>query len=298
MMAAPMLPATLPPVTALPGDVRNALPALTVMVANGAVNFLIAILILIAGWVVARGFARWLRGLLSHNSHVDDTLKPLIINFARYSVIGLTLVAVLGQFGVQTTSLIALLGATGLAIGLALQGTLANVASGVMLLFLRPFRVNENITSGSATGKVEEIGLFQTILVTDDGLFTAVPNSSLFTGVIVNNSRQPTHRMNVTIDVDYRADLPLAIATMKALLARDARLLAEPAPVVQVASLSGAAANIQVLAWALTGDAAGMQADFLAHVRAALLEKGIGPAQPLAPVSPDPSVPAASAQRP
>ena len=116
------------------------------MVANGAVNFLIAILILIAGWVVARGFARWLRGLLSHNSHVDDTLKPLIINFARYSVIGLTLVAVLGQFGVQTTSLIALLGATGLAIGLALQGTLANVASGVMLLFLRPFRVNENIT--------------------------------------------------------------------------------------------------------------------------------------------------------
>ena len=141
---------------------------------------------------------------------------------------------------------------------------------------------------------MEEIGLFQTILVTDDGLFTAVPNSSLFTGVIVNNSRQPTHRMNVTIDVDYHADLPLAIATMKGAprTARDAAPLGRtPRPWCRWPRLSGAAANIQVLAWALTGDAAGMQADFLAHVRAALLEKGIGPAQPAGPVSPDPSVP-------
>lgn len=283
------LPTTLPAPTAVPGDIRQALPTLTVMLAGGIKDLVIAILILIVGWLTARWVGRWTREVLSRSHHVDDTLKPLLSNFVRYLILAVTLVVVLGQFGVQTTSLIALLGATGLAIGLALQGTLSNVASGVMLLFLRPFRVNESITAAGITGKVEEIGLFQTIIITDDGVMVAVPNSSLFTGVIINNTRKLTHRMNVTIDVDYRADLDAAIAAIRELLQRDPRLLSTPAPTVQVASVQGAAANIQVLAWAATPDAAGMQADFLAHVRQALLAKGIGPAQPLAPVSPDPA---------
>ena len=108
-------------------------------------NFLIAVLILIAGWVVARWVGRWVHNLIDRSHYIDETLKPLMSNFARYGILAITVVAVLSQFGVQTTSLIALLGAAGLAIGLALQGTLSNVASGVMLLILRPFRVYDKI---------------------------------------------------------------------------------------------------------------------------------------------------------
>ena len=108
-------------------------------------NFLIAVLILIAGWMVARWLGRWLHDVVDRSRLIDETLKPLLVNGVQYAILAVTVVAVLSQFGVQTTSLIALLGAAGLAVGLALQGTLSNVASGVMLLVLRPFRVYEKI---------------------------------------------------------------------------------------------------------------------------------------------------------
>ncbi len=291
-MAAPLaLPATLPSAATMPATIKAALPAITVMLVNGGRDLLFALVILIAGWTVARWFGRWIHDALARAHHVDETLKPLISSFARYTILAITLVAVLGQFGVQTTSLIALLGAAGLAIGLALQGTLSNVASGVMLLILRPFRVNEKITGGGYSGVVEEIGLFQTVLITDDGFTVTVPNSTLFSGTITNETRRPTHRVNVTIDVDYRADLKAAIETLRALLAADGRVLQTPAPLVQVASLAGPAANIQALAWTGTADAGGVQADYLAAARRALLAQGIGPAQPLAAISPDPAAP-------
>src|ERR1041385_172724 len=137
------LPAALHSVASMPNEVKDALPALTVMLVNGAINFLIAVLILIAGWIIARWMGRWVHDLTGRSHYIDDTLKPLVANFVRYAILAITVVAVLSQFGVQTTSLIALLGAAGLAIGLALQGTLSNVASGVMLLILRPFRVGQ-----------------------------------------------------------------------------------------------------------------------------------------------------------
>ena len=142
----------IPDVSVVPADVKEAIPALTVMMVNGAINFLIAVLILIAGWVAARWIGRWVHDLIDRSHYIDDTLKPLISNFARYGILTVTVVAVLSQFGVQTTSLIALLGAAGLAIGLALQGTLSNVASGVMLLILRPFRVYDKIKVGRSGG--------------------------------------------------------------------------------------------------------------------------------------------------
>ena len=183
MAAVPLgLPRTLPSVEALPVDLGE-------MVIHGGVNILYAVAILVAGWVASRWLARWLRAIFQHTHHVDETLKPLMINFARYGVIAITLVAVLGQFGVQTTSLIALLGAAGLAIGLALQGTLSNVASGVMLSLLRPYRVGEKITAGTVSGTVQEIGLFHTEIITYDGLFVAMPNSVIFSSTIVNLTR-------------------------------------------------------------------------------------------------------------
>jgi small conductance mechanosensitive channel len=285
-MAAPTLFNALSNADSLPENIKAAWPVITAMAVNGALTFLAAIVILIAGLFLSGWLYRWVRRGLGRSVYVDETLKPLAANIIRYVVLMVTLVAVLGQFGIQTTSLIAVLGAAGLAIGLALQGTLSNVASGVMLLLLRPFRVHENISGGGTAGTVQEIGLFQTVVVTDDGIYVSVPNSTLFSGTIVNNSRLTTRRVNVTFDVDYRSDLDKALKTIRDLLATDQRILSHPAAVVQVASLSGPAANIQILAWTKSTDMGSVQADLLKVVRRALNGAGIWPAQPLAPSTP------------
>jgi len=275
------LPPTLPSVAAVPGDVKNAVPALTVMLVNGGVNILIAVVILLAGWALSRWVARWIRALLIHSTHVDETLKPLVMNFARYGIIGVTLVAVLGQFGVQTTSLIAILGATGLAIGLALQGTLSNVASGVMLLILRPFRVSEKITANGITGTVQEIGLFHTEVITDDGLFVAIPNSSIFSGIIINTSREPTRRISFSVDIDRDADIAAARSAILEAVARDRRILNEPPPQILVEALAGPQVLLIFHAWIPNNNFVEVQSDMRLLVRSTLTAAGFGPPVPV-----------------
>lgn len=269
------LPRTLPSVEALPGDLGT-------MFIHGGVNILIAIAILVAGWVISRWMARWLRALFQHSHHIDETLKPLMINFARYGVIAITLVAVLGQFGVQTTSLIALLGAAGLAIGLALQGTLANVASGVMLLLLRPYRVGEKITSGTISGTVQEIGLFHTEVITYDGLFVAMPNSVIFSGTIVNLTREPLRRTNFQVDIDRDSDIGAAQAAIVEAMSRDTRVLKQPAPQVWIETLIGPQVLMNVHVWVDNRDFSQTQSDLKILVRRTLNEHGFGPPIPVA----------------
>ncbi|HEY2007524.1 MAG TPA: mechanosensitive ion channel domain-containing protein [Rhizomicrobium sp.] len=276
------LPKTLPSVEALPADVQRAVPTLTEMFVHGGVNILIAVVILVAGWVMSRWVARWLRALFQHSHHVDETLKPLMINFARYGVIAITLVAVLGQFGVQTTSLIALLGATGLAIGLALQGTLANVASGVMLLLLRPYRVGEKITSGAVSGTVQEIGLFHTEIITYDGLFVAMPNSAIFSGTITNYTREPLRRTNFQVDIDRDADIGAAQAAIVDAMTRDDRVLKQPPPQVWIEALNGPQVLLNVHVWVSNIDFMPVQSDLKLLVRRTLNEAGFGPPIPMA----------------
>src|SRR5882724_2625699 len=236
-MALIALSPSLPTVASMPNEVKEAPPAITVMMVNGAVNFLIAVLILIAGWVAARWIGRWVHELIGRSHYIDDTLKPLISNFAGYVILAITVVAVLGQFGVQTTSLIALLGAAGLAVGLALQGTLSNVASGVLLLILRPFRVYEKIKVADALGTVREIGLFRTDIVTDDGNFVSIPNTTIFSGAIVNVSRESRRRTNFTVEVDRAEDIDAVQKAILECLEREARVLKTPAPIVELDAL-------------------------------------------------------------
>jgi small conductance mechanosensitive channel len=278
MMVVPVphwIPHTLPSVEALPADVGT-------MIVHGGVNILIAVVILIAGWVVSRWLARWLRAIFQHSHHVDETLKPLMINFARYGVIGITLVVVLGQFGVQTTSLIALLGAMGLAIGLALQGTLSNVASGVMLLLLRPYRVGEKITSGTISGTVQEIGLFHTEIITYDGLFVAMPNSVIFSSTITNLTREPIRRTNFQVDIDRDADIAAAQGAILDAMGHDRRVLKQPPPQVWVEALSGPQVLLNVHVWVSNIDFMPVQSDLKLLVRRSLNEAGFGPPIPLA----------------
>jgi small conductance mechanosensitive channel len=292
-MAAPILPVTLPSAAAMPSTVKAALPALTVMLVDGAKDFVIATLILIAGWTLSRWLGRWLHGALERAHYIDETLKPLMANFAAYGVMALTVVAVLGQFGVQTTSLIALLGAAGLAVGLALQGTLSNVASGVMLLFLRPFRVYDKIKAGDASGTVREIGLFRTAMVTDDGVFVSIPNSTIFSGTITNISRESLRRANFTVDIDHAADLTAARKTILDALAASKQVLKSPPPDVQVETLSNNSNVLLVLAWVQNRDFLAQQSELRALVRRALQNAGIGPPVPIpapsvAPWTPEP----------
>ena len=213
-----------------------------------------AIVLLVVGWTVAGWIRRVIRRTLDSVPVLDETLKPLIANLVRYAVLIFVLIAVLNQFGVQTTSIIAVLAATGLAIGLALQGMLANVASGVMLLFLRPFNVGEYVEAGGIAGTVTEIGLFNTEIKTSAGPGLVVPNSKIWDGPITNFSRNPTRRFDIAVGIGYDDDIDGAMALLKGLLTGDDRVLDDPEPLVVVQELGDSAVIINLRAWTRSGD--------------------------------------------
>ncbi len=283
------VPATFPAIASVP----SALPALTMMAMNGAVNVLIAVLILAAGWVLARWVGQWVRELVGRSHYIDATLKPLVANFVRYMILALTVVAVLGQFGVQTTSLIALLGAAGLAVGLALQGTLSNVASGVMLLVLRPFRVFDKIKVTDALGTVREIGLFRTEIVTDNGNFVSIPNATIFSGTIINMSRETTRRTDFTVEVDRSENLDRLQKQILDCLSLERRVLKMPAPTVEVETLGAISTILTVQVWLANQDFGAVLSDVKKRVRHALQGADITapvpvPAPAVAPWQPPP----------
>lgn len=218
-------------------------------VSRYAMDVLGALVLLIVGWIVA-GWARAATArLMAGAKRLDRTIQPLIANGVKYTILAFVLVAVLARFGVETTSLIAALGALGLAVGLALQGTLSNVASGVMLLILRPFHVGEYIDVDGTAGTVEEIGLFTSRLCTFDGVYLSVPNSQLWGRPIRNFSRNPTRRFDVPIGVGYGDDVGVALDALMAVLKSDSRILAEPAPQVMVLSLGDSAVELNMRGW-------------------------------------------------
>ena len=213
-----------------------------------------AIVLLVVGWTVAGWIRRVIRRTLDSVPVLDETLKPFIANLVRYAVLIFVLIAVLNQFGVQTTSIIAVLAATGLAIGLALQGMLANVASGVMLLFLRPFNVGEYVEAGGIAGTVVGIGLFNTEIKSSAGPGLVVPNSKIWDGPITNFSRNPTRRFDIAVGIGYDDDIDGAMALLKGLLTGDDRVLDDPEPLVVVQELGDSAVIINLRAWTRSGD--------------------------------------------
>ncbi len=207
-------------------------------------NALGAIVILLAGWWAAQRMAKVTGFVMRRSPGIDDTLKPLVVSVVKNTVRLLTVVAALGNFGVETSSLIAVFGAAGLAVGLALQGTLTNVAAGVMLLVLRPFQLGDSILVQGHSGTVQRIGLFATELTTTENLYVSLPNASVWGAPIVNYSRNPTRRIDVVVNLDYASDLDQAILIATAALRSDPRVHAEPAPVVAVRALGPASVEL------------------------------------------------------
>ncbi|MBO6580204.1 MAG: mechanosensitive ion channel [Thalassospira sp.] len=213
-----------------------------------------AVLILIVGWWAAGRAAALVRHSLKNTKFVDATLKPLASSIVRYVILIFVIVAVLSNFGVETTSIIAVLGAAGLAIGLALQGTLSNIAAGVMILILRPLKIDEFVEAGSISGTVVEITLFTTLLKTPDGVFISAPNSQIWNSAIKNYSRNPTRRLDIKVGISYDDDVDAALEFLKNLVASDERVLKDPEPMSFVATLGESSVDLTARGWVATSE--------------------------------------------
>lgn len=234
-----------------------------------------ATILLLIGWLLAKWASRLVRAAFGSTDRLDRTFAPALAGIVRYGILIVFMVAALGQMGVQTTSIIAALGAAGLAIALALQGTLQNIAAGLMLLWLRPFRVGETIDTGDITGTVREIGLFVTLLDTADGLYRFVPNANLWNRPLLNLTRNRTRRIEIRFTVGHGSDIGETREIIEQLMAKDARILRAPTPKVAVTELTDAGTALSVQLWCRTGDFGDVQSELLESIRATLDTAGL-----------------------
>jgi small conductance mechanosensitive channel len=264
----------------LTGLVNNILTLLVTFVPR----LLAAAIILGAAFFLARRAGQAASSLMGRARHVDPTLLSIVGDFIRYSIIIFALLAALEQVGVRTTSLFAVLGAAGLAIGLALQGTLSNIAAGIMLLWLRPFGIGDYVEVNNVpglAGTVRQMGLFTCQLEAFDGLFLFVPNSALWNVPLRNYSRNSGRLVSLGITLPAKLDLERARASLLELAAKDARIARHPAPVVFVERFLADSLLLNFRIWAAHVHIGALQRDFLETVRDTLagLADDAGPVQ-------------------
>ncbi|MFN0262946.1 mechanosensitive ion channel family protein [Tepidamorphus sp. 3E244] len=227
----------------------NAMETASAILAAYAFSVIGALLILIFGLMAANWIQRWVRSALDRIEAVDPALASFLSKIVKYTIWVLVFVTVLSEFGVKTTSILAALGAAGLAVGLALQGTLANIAAGIMLLILRPFRVGEFIDADGIAGTIMDIGLFATEMKRVDGLYMMVPNSKLWGASVLNYSRNATRRLELIVGIDYGDDMGQAREILLEIAKSDQRVLDDPAPVSFVNSLDDSSVGIGLRCW-------------------------------------------------
>ncbi|HPI32448.1 MAG TPA: mechanosensitive ion channel, partial [candidate division Zixibacteria bacterium] len=207
--------------------------------------------ILIVGYLLTKFLTAAVRRITTR-AQVDAALVKFLATVTKVMLLVFVILAAMNSLGVQTTSFIALIGAAGLAVGLALQGSLANFAAGVMLILFRPFKGGDYVETAGVAGTVEEIHIFHTVLRTPDNKKVTVPNSAVTGGNIINYSAHDTRRIDMVFTVGYRDDLRLAKRTLEEILAADPRVLKDPPPTVAVGQLAESAVNIVVRPWVRT----------------------------------------------
>jgi small conductance mechanosensitive channel len=228
---------------------RAALTQLMALAVQYSFSIIGALILLSIGWLASGMLSRWAFNGLSRIHGIDATLAHFFSKIVRYATLIVVFVMVLGQFGVQTASILAALGAIGLAVGLALQGTLQNIAAGIFLLVLRPFRVGETIETNNVSGTIIEVGLFATELRTADGVYRLAPNSTLWNVPITNYSRLKTRRHEITISVGADESLDRTQERLVAVAAADQRVLQNPAPTTYVAEFDSGGAKLTLRYW-------------------------------------------------
>jgi small conductance mechanosensitive channel len=256
-------------------EIQNLLEHVYSVLLSYGLNVLGALAIIIIGFMAAGWARRSLERALSRSGRIDTTLVRFFGSLLRYAIIAFVIIAALQQFGVQATSLVAVFGAAGLAIGLALQGTLSNVAAGVMLLMFRPFKIGDFITAGGQTGTVKEIGLFTTEMATGDNVKIIVPNGQIWGSAIQNFSANPTRRVDLMMGIDYGDNIDTAMATINRVIGEEARALKDPESVVAVAELADSSVNIVVRVWVNAADYWGVRWDITKKLKEQLEADGI-----------------------
>ncbi|WP_017906033.1 mechanosensitive ion channel family protein [Pseudomonas asplenii] len=234
---------------------------------------LLAVVTLLIGWWLINRLTDKLGKLLALRN-ADLALQGFISTLANIALKVMLSISVASMIGVATTSFVAAIGAAGLAIGLALQGSLANFAGGVLILMFRPFRIGDTITAQGVTGTVDNIQIFHTILRTGDNQTVIMPNGSLSNGIITNINRQPTRKVVFDVGVDYEADLQKAREVLLE-LAKDERVLADPAPAAVVSALGDSSITVSLRVWTKTSDYWDLMFKFNEHARDRLKEAGI-----------------------
>jgi len=236
------------------------------------------VLIALAIFIFGRWIAMWLTSMSKKaltRAGVDQTLRRFLGTLMYYILLVGVIIAAAGQLGIHTTSFIAIVGAAGLAIGLALKDSLSNFASGVMLILFRPFKVGDVVTIGGVTGKVQQIDIFSTIILTPDNQRVIIPNSGITAGVITNINAEETRRIDLVVGIGYDDDIRLAKETLLELVTADSGVLSEPAPAIAVSELADSSVNFIVRPWVQTADYWDVRLRLTEKIKLTFDEKGI-----------------------
>lgn len=238
------------------------------------IKILTALAIFIIGKMIVNIITKVLRSVLNR-SKMDEILVNFISSIARSILLLFVIIAALDQLGVDTTSFIALLGAAGLAIGLALQSSLQNFAAGVMLIIFRPFKTGDFIEAAGVSGVIETISIFSTIIRTGDNKEVIVPNGNIYSGTIINYSARDTRRIDMVFGIGYDDDMKKAKQIMHKVIDGDKRILKDPAPVIAVAELADSSVNFVVRPWVKSEDYWAVNFDLNEQIKQAFDDNGI-----------------------
>ena len=238
-----------------------------------------ALAIFVIGRLVVGWASRWLAGAMRRVG-LDETLSRFIGSLSYIVLVVMVVLTAVNALGVPTTNFFAILGAAGLAVGLALKDSLSNFSSGVMLVFFRPFRVGDTVKAAGNDGTVEAIGMFSTVLKTADNATLIVPNSLIYAATITNYTAEGTRRIEMSVAISYEDSVADAKALFNEILAADKRVLATPAPEILVNELSANSVGMIIRAWVATGDAAGTRSDLLERIKSSLGDGGFNTPYP------------------
>lgn len=238
------------------------------------VKLAIAALVFVVGRWIAKLIVRLMHRVMERAS-IDQTLRKFLGSIVYALLLVAVVIAALDEIGVNTTSLLALLGAAGLAVGLAIKDSLANFSAGVMLIIFRPFKIGDYIEAGGAAGTVEHIQVFSTILLTPDNREITIPNGAIFGGKIINVSARPVRRIDLVFGIAYTDDISKARSLITKVMSEDERVLSDPAPVVSLAELADSSVNLNVRPWVKNADYWDVRSDLLEKIKVAFDQNGI-----------------------
>ena len=263
-------------IDSLTKDITSYIPHNIVEIISGyAFSLLMALLIFVIGKWVVNKIVNVLGTVLRKVKGMDETLIKFLENIVYYALMIVVLLTALGKLGVETTSFLAILGAAGLAIGLALKDSLGNFASGVMIILFKPFKVGDTVTAGGVTGTVKEVGIFSSIFVTADNQKIIVPNGSITTGSITNVNAYETRRIDLVIGIGYKDDIKKAKEVLTNVATSNEKVLVDKGISVVVSELAESSVNFTINVWVKTSDYSEVRFYLLENIKLSFDNEGI-----------------------